>query len=425
MEKITFCINTSINERSHIELLFRSLNKNLAHKDHDIIVYIENDNQRTTEFLLTQKEHFPNLKIVKNPLPVPLDYSRNINLMFEMAKTDIVSYLQSDMVICRGYDEEVVKQLTPDTIISSTRIEPPLHPPSSEKITYDFGVDPKTFNLDEFSIFADSQKRLTTTAYFFAPFTLYKKNWVDIGGHDILFRRSRVDSDIAYRFAMQGLKLKQAWNVLVYHFTCTSSRGPEWWTEKSKPRIQIQNQADVIEMGRFLRKWPQFKHPTTFDPLTEYKYHVSANFRNVTPHNAQSILQNYYRFNHIYIDNELVRESLRSEYDNFHTYANILLNFTPEQWKQYKKYLRTWEFDDIFVSTPIINDDVIIDVDPQTMDVFTNPIVVQINDIVHQSDIGQYECGTGVLTINRVVNRITENITVKNPSTDDIQFLLL
>ena len=108
---ITFCINTAKNERNHVELLFRSLYKNLSRRDYPIIVYVENDNQNTTEFLVSQKTAFPNLKIVVNPLPVPLGYARNINLMFEMAETDIVSYLQSDMVICHHYDLEILKYL--------------------------------------------------------------------------------------------------------------------------------------------------------------------------------------------------------------------------------------------------------------------------------------------------------------------------
>ena len=66
MEKISFCINTSVNEINHIKLLFSSLENNLSSKEHEIIVFIDSDNQGTFEWLLTQKEIFPHLKILKN-----------------------------------------------------------------------------------------------------------------------------------------------------------------------------------------------------------------------------------------------------------------------------------------------------------------------------------------------------------------------
>lgn len=423
---ITFCINTARNERYHVELLLKSLYKNLSRRDYPIIVYVENDNQGTTEFLKTQKALFPNLKIIINPLPIPLGYARNINIMFEMAETDIVSYLQSDMVIGLLYDLEILKHLTTDNIVSSTRIEPPLHPPSPEKITHDFGLDPKNFNLEAFSAFAETCKKNEITHFWFAPFTLYKKHWLEIGGQDTLFRRSREDSDLLYRFTMKGLKIIQVWNALVYHFTCTSSRGPEWWTQQANNRTQIQQQADMVEMTRFLRKWPKFKHDTSFDPSSEYKYPVSVNFTgNVSPHNCDAIFNNYYRFNHIYVDNERALGILKNNYDSLHNPANSLLNISPDNWEKYKKYYHTWESEDIFVRSPITQDDIILDLNPHTMDVFTEPSILQINDIIHMSEPGQYEIGTGVLTINKVENRIQDNLVAKNPPINDINFTIL
>ena len=428
---ITFCVNTARNERNHIELLFKSFYKNLSRRDYPILVYVENDNQDTIGFLKTQKEHFPNLKIIINPLPVPIGYARNINMMFEMAETDVVSYLQSDMVICKDYDLEVVKYLTSDTIISATRVEPPLHPLSPEKITRDFGLDPTKFDLCEFTRFTNFSKSNKITDFWFAPFTLFKKNWIEIGGHDTLFRRSREDSDLLYRFSMKGIKIKQVWNALVYHFTCTSSRGPEWWTEKSKSRTQLQQTADMVEMHRFLRKWPQFKHTTTFDPETEYKYQISANFYNVAPRDYD-LIRYYFMFHSIYIDNPVTREEIRKIYGQLHDPANKLLNISDYEWNLHKKYYRTWEFDDIYSETPIVNDDVIVNMNlngqpfGEILQHHGNTFK-QLNDVVHlnrNEEPGEFELGdiAAKLIINRVVNRIKENLIVKNPTLDDIIF---
>jgi GT2 family glycosyltransferase len=428
---LTFCINTARNERYHVDLLLRSMAANLSRKDYPIIVYVENDNQGTVEFLKTQKAIFPNLKIVVNPLPIPIGYARNINLMFEMAETEVVSYLQSDMVVCKNYDLEVLKHLNESNIISSTRIEPPLHPESPEKITHDFGLDPQNFNLDAFTTFADGCKQDRITNYWFAPFTLYKKHWLEIGGHDTLFRRSREDSDLLYRFTMKGLKIEQAWNAIVYHFTCTSSRGIEWWTEKAQARTRLQQHADMVEMTRFLQKWPTFKHDTTFNAETEYKYWVSANFTNVTPENAGPIMQNYYRFQSIYIDNPVVRKQLRESFDKFHDIANELLNISPENWALYRKYYRTIKPEDIFVDAPL-KDDVVLNIDiTKGVNIFNDVVIVKINDIIHENrgdlDFGSFALGDITVDINDapVNNHIHQNLVVKNPPIDDIKFTIL
>ena len=76
---MTFCINTAKNEINHIKLLFKSLDINLHNKNHDIIVFVDSDNQNTTEWLKTQKLKFKNLTIVKNTSSIPVGYQRNIN----------------------------------------------------------------------------------------------------------------------------------------------------------------------------------------------------------------------------------------------------------------------------------------------------------------------------------------------------------
>jgi GT2 family glycosyltransferase len=432
MSNLTFCINTANNERNHIELLFRSLYVNLSSRNHDIIVYIENDNQGTTEFLISQKEHFPNLTIIKNPLPIAIGCQQNMNMMFRMAKTDIVSYLQSDMVVGPKYDEEVLKLVMPGTFVSSTRIEPPLHPPSPEKITHDFGMDPLKFELDTFSKFVEKIKNNKVTDYWFAPFTFYKSDFNDIGGFDSIFRRSRCDSDLLYRFSINKIKTVQSWNAIVYHFTCTSSRGPEWWTDKNKERVHLQSIADTIEMKKFLRKWPSFKHSNVFDPNTEFKYQISANFYNALPKDYD-LLQYYFMFHRIYIDNPITQQTIKTAFSQMQTPANTICNISTDQWDCYKKHFRTWEYEDIYSSTPIINDDVIYNIDLKK-EVFSNyvgnPIYVKMQELVHsnQSECpGEFEIeNSGVkIVMNRIVNRIYENTVVKNPSMDDIKFILL
>ena len=262
--KITFCINTSRNEKAYIALLMESLLNGIAVDYHDIIVFIDSDNQGTTEMLVEYKKIFPNLTIIKNN-GSPVGYAGNINYMFSKAKTDVVSYLQSDMIVCLDYDKKVSYHLKDNQILCSTRCEPPLHTQSDNAVTYirDFGFVPESFQYENFLRFAEANLNADKlTNYFFAPFTLYKHVWNDIGGHDVSFLKSREDSDIALRLALKGVEFTQCWDAMVYHFTCTSSRGIEWWKAENQAKDEVRKKNDQIELERFVKKWGTFLHPS-------------------------------------------------------------------------------------------------------------------------------------------------------------------
>lgn len=413
MDKITFCINTARNELNHIQLLFKSLQKNLSTLKHEILVFVDSDNQGTTEWLVEQKSIFPNLKILKNPLPVCYGYARNINEMFKYATHDIVSYLQSDMVVCKNYDVEVLKHLKPNMVLSSTRIEPPLHGNSGEKITYDFGLDPQEFNIESFTEYAESQKQDKITEYFFAPFTLYKEVWNSIGGHDTRFRRSREDSDVLNRLILNGVQISQTWEAIVYHFTCTSSRGINWFDKNNKEaqsRTYHQAQADQIELARMNRKWGKFSHGSP----QNYFYNITANI-NVDIPNMGLLRQIEQFFSKTYINDSDVYKTYTQQ--NEHSLANHLLNFTLEDWEKYGYMYNQDNIKDRIVLSPLSKiEDVIISFNLSSINVDNfNSFIVNLQEIIHYTDEGEYEFeGFNIKIINKE-NIIREKIKVSNP----------
>lgn len=268
MKKITFCINTAKNEKDYISLLLGSLYNGIDVNLHDILIFVDSDNQGTVDLLKSQRDIFPNLKIIRNKSDVPWRYQMNINYMFDIAQTDIVSYLQSDMIVGLKYDEAILNHLDDNIILSSTRVEPPLHAKHSNEVTYvqNYGLTPSEFNYEDFLSFAEHVKNPTKlTNYFFAPFTLYKKLWNDIGGHDTAFKYSREDSDILYRFCLKKYNMVQCWDAIVYHFTCTSSRGIDWWKNSKIQHEQLER--DHIELNKFIQKWGSFKHPLSYSQV--------------------------------------------------------------------------------------------------------------------------------------------------------------
>lgn len=270
MEKITFCINTAKNEREYLELLLMSLLNGINVDLHDILIFVDSDNQNTIQMLIEQKFLFPNLVIVKNGGPA-IGYQKNINWMFQYAKTNIVSYIQSDMILSLKYDEAILSHLTDNMVLSATRVEPPLHAPSDTPVNYveNFGIIPSEFKYEEFLAYAETKKDYKKlTKFFFAPFTMYKHVWNDIGGHDVQFVKSREDSDVLTRLCLNKTTIVQCWDALVYHFTCTSSRGLNWWTREEQSKHERQRQEnDQIELNRFINKWGQFIHPSSYEEL--------------------------------------------------------------------------------------------------------------------------------------------------------------
>ena len=410
MKQISFCINTAVNELDNLKLLFKSLKDNLKYKKHEIIVFIDSDNEGIYEWLLTQKSEFNDLKILKNPLPICYGYARNINEMFKFASHDIVSYLQSDMVISKDYDYYLLKHIKPKTVLSSTRIEPPLHGPGPEKHTVDFGLYPDKFKYSKFQKYCNDNREDKITNYFFAPFTMYKEVWNSIGGHDTQFRRSREDSDVLNRLILAGNEIIQTWEALVYHFTCTSSRGKDWFNPKNtkaQERVKLQEAADQIELRRFVKKWGTFSHGNPIDYFYKIDAHINLNEDDVGKLDA---IEPY--FNKVYLQDEAEIETNR----DFDATANTLLNIKPKDWDTYS-YLYNKANLDSFTNQSPSNTDVLVTFALSTINPITFKNVIQnIQHIIYQTDeLGEFEYLGFKVEIKEKNNIIKEKIKVINP----------
>lgn len=415
MNNISFCINTAKSELDHVKLLLRSLEQNLTGKEHEILIFIDSDNQGTFEWLLTQKSVFPNLRVLRNNLPIPYGYQRNINELFKQATNPIVSYLQSDMVICKNYDQELLQRIQPGMILCSTRIEPPLHGNSGEKITYDFGLDPKQFNLQAFTDFAESQKKEEYLEYFFAPFTLYKDVWNSIGGHDTQFRRSREDSDVLTRLVLNGTTIVQTWSALVYHFTCTSSRGSNWFDKnntEAQERAYLQQSADNVEMGRFLKKWGTFTHST--QPIKHHN--IVANILGGSL-DLQKFANYETFFDRVYVEDQTIIDAMQDYYQRLHVVANKLLNISDEAWSEYGYMFNTQKASDRIKPLAESTGDVVVEFDLNQVDLeYIHTFVSKLQDVIAAADeVGTFEYGPFYITINNLQDRATELIAVRNP----------
>jgi len=161
------------------------------------------------------------------------------------------------MICGPNYVENLLKHLKPGGVVSATRIEPPLHPPGKEKVVMDFGMYPEDFKQSEFLAYCrQSQQELinkdVTTQGIFAPWAMYKEDFIKIGGHDQLFSPFPYeDSDIFQRFILAEYDIKQSRDAFVYHFTCRGHR----WTEQVQKDDNFYKLCCAKNMNHFIRKW--------------------------------------------------------------------------------------------------------------------------------------------------------------------------
>lgn len=424
IKPITFCIPTANNEKDYTLLLLDSLKKNTQIENHEILIFVDSDNQSTYEELIEKKSEFPNMKIYRNETGYPFGSQRNVSIMFDAAKNDIVCYLQSDMVVGKDLDEHISNDLKDvNSILSFTRIEPPLHPSSPEKIVENIGITPDEFDYDKFEKIVNriqNENKPILNDTYFAPFALFKKTWFDvIEGFDTQFRCSREDSDFMVRCNLNGIKLIQSWKTIVYHFTCVSSRGKDWYKndDDSKYKNELQKNADIQEVFRFIRKWGKFGHKI------DWVYDVSCFIEMDSFIDMNVLLSIEPYISKIYFNDKSVVDYMIKTLDfNSYYYSNLRWKYTKDYWDSVSHKFNTRDFKNKIKYSEGLNitDDNVIYCKHSNLvksfDSYSN-VFFNIQEMIHNTDEGMYEYDDMKLHINRKTNKIN-NLKTINPNWD-------
>jgi GT2 family glycosyltransferase len=280
-------IQPSRNNLKYLKWSYDSIRKNQGNHTVEICVADDASTDGTWQWCLEMMDKDPYFKAILNDTGERLGhtilYDRLIN---EVATKDVAMIYHADMYLCPEALNAIEKYIDDKTIVSLTRIEPPLHPRGPEKILQDFGVEPEEFNEDGLFAFlqsTDSEREVKTTEGIFAPWAFYRKDFQEIGGHDPLYApQSKEDSDIFNRFQLNGVKFIQTWEGCVYHMTCRGSRrntadkatsiyqdSPEWLAQNMR------------STRNFIRKWGHFvKHDALMKPIVPPKYDVGIQLLN-------------------------------------------------------------------------------------------------------------------------------------------------
>jgi len=273
--KITFVI-PSRNNLEFLQLAYQSI-RNLE-TQHEILVLNDASTDGTQEWIDSLGDE--DLITHHNQGPDRIGIVGMFDKGIEMARTDIIMAFHSDMVAAPDLDKHVLKHLEKGTVVSATRVEPPLHPDGPEKMLVDFGIEVEDFDIDKFNNWVNNEYKpkhnTLVTEGIFAPWCMYKEDFLAIGGHDELFApQSKEDSDIFNRFVLNGYKVLQTWEGLVYHFTSRGSRFNKHAGGGAGLNSQEWLYTTTKNMRNFIRKWGSpVKHDALMKPIILPKYDI-------------------------------------------------------------------------------------------------------------------------------------------------------
>ena len=380
MEKITFCIPSKSNLR-YLKTCIPSIRNNAHRKDHDIIVFVDSDEDGTVEWLEAVKDQY-NLTYYVNPYLGErlFGIGKAYDYCIEHSTTDIFMIFHADMMLGIDADLNAFKHLKNKTVVCSTRVEPPIHPNAGEKILQHFGMWPEEFQTKEFNEFVETQLSSDkVTEGIFAPWMMYKDEFLSIGGHDPRLHSAREDSDVFNRLLLGGFEFIQPWNSLVYHLT---GRGGQFQhgkvtqdeTQKSDEWRKLMNNST----REFIRKWKSIvKHTPLMKPIVSPIYDIGIQIVN----SNENLLGAVEPWGHnVYIDLDY-GDYIDREQPN--TEDNLVLKISPIDEKP--------------------KNGIVIRIDGKTFTQQDYLYLHEIGNIISKSgEVGKFKVGNLIIEINKI-----------------------
>ena len=341
MDKVISFIQPSRNNLKYLKWSYHSIRKNLGYR-HEICWADDFSDDGTWEWMNEIKEKDLNVKIHRNEGPNRLGHTILYDTLVDMATNDIVMIYHADMYTLPNLDTEILKHLEPGKVVSATRIEPPLHPDGPEKILMDFGIEPEEFKEHELWNFWEEHvatREDETTRGIFAPWAIYKDDFLAIGGHDPLYApQSKEDSDIFNRFVLAGYDLIQTWRGFVYHMTSRGSRFKDGAMRNPAGQVFMKGREssewlaqNLRSTRNFIRKWGHMvRHDELMYPIIPPKYDVGFIVENCDE-NILKELEPWCSNIHVTLSPEQIRNYIDKEQPDtqFNLTERILYDFEP------------------------------------------------------------------------------------------------
>jgi hypothetical protein len=302
--QMTFAIASKNNFR-YVKYAVKYIRENCYRKDHVIHIGIDGVDDELSDWVKEQiKEGDYNLMVSNGKSGIAAIY----NDIARKLPTDFIVIYHADMIAGKEVDYNLYKNWNKGTIVSATRIEPPLHPADPAKIVDNFGLWPEEdvadgFRKEQFNQFVENNlDNDKVTKGVFAPWLIHREDYWEVGGHDETLNSHSEDRDLFNRFLLNGFDFIQPWNAMVYHLTC---RGGQFEHAISTENLQTKSEAWNIlaaeNTKKFIRKWGTQPMYDEFQyPIVAPKYNIGLIIYNA-PTDLVVFLEPY--FTTIYTNN--------------------------------------------------------------------------------------------------------------------------
>ena len=360
----------SYNNLRHLKNCYTSIRKH--YPEVELILMDDGSSDGTWEWLTSLVD--AHARLYKSPTRVghTILYDKGIKL----STHEVVGILHADMIVARGYLENLIKHLDRKRVVCATRVEPPLHGPGPDKIIEDFGQDFDSLDVEGFEDFAQQLQSTHSNEHnpgMFAPWIIHKEDFLLVGGHDWGF----APFPIFQRWLLAGYQLIQSRDSYVYHLTC---RGHRWTEEVGKDDFYFK-ECEKKARQHYIKKWGSWiKNDPHHHPIL------------IPVYNKKLVATNFDGRPSMCVENP------------------DLPRATPKMWTSEK--LRSWVH--LWFNG---GEDVIVEMDGHAITPKDLEIIPQINSIV--KDIGQtgsYQVHNLKLIINDICDRSASLI---HPSNDD------
>ena len=212
------------NNMGYLENCIESIHQHSNH-NHQIIVFINEGKDGTLEWLRESRQD--HIDFMHSPSNVGICHAVNIGRT--MAKADYLVYMNDDMYVLPGWDEELIRIIqglnTKMFILSSTMIEP-VPTGNNCVVVKDYGSDLDTFNKDDLLNEYHILKRSNWLGSTWPPTVVHVDTWDRVGGYSEEFSPGMYsDPDFSFKLLQAGARhFIGVGTSLVYHFGSKSTR---------------------------------------------------------------------------------------------------------------------------------------------------------------------------------------------------------
>ena len=266
MREQTICISVH-NGINYLPLVVKSVRENSYDKDCPFVIYSENSDDGTNEWLEENKEKY-NLDVyVETGNKVRRGIGGGMNFCADKVKTEFINFLQADIYVSRNWDEHLFEcyfeMVGNDRgIVFSNRIQPDIfndnERPGTVFVPLDlFGAYHHDFNEEYFLDWCDEFSELNGNRIIRkaegVSGLIKKEDWDYIGGNDDRFAPMYwEDADLFIRMQNEGFKIALTYKSNIYHFASRTSRFPD---DDFTKRPGYLRQYEINSMTEFQLKY--------------------------------------------------------------------------------------------------------------------------------------------------------------------------